>query len=371
MKIAYYAGTFNKEDGVSRVILALIREARKNGIESLVITGRSNNKPMSSVPIIQVPAFTIPLYKQYRIPWPIMKSFEKELDEFKPDIIHINSPDIGALAVLKYARTRKIPIVATHHTDFGRYLSYYHLAAFNPTVKIILKRLYKKMSFITTPAIFISDELQSYGVPEVYTIPWGVEFSVFNNSFRSLEWRNQVQGEENKIIILCVCRLTWEKDLCTLAETYNLLKQHRNDFTMLIVGDGPVRQKIESMMPGAIFLGYLEGEELSTAYASSDIFLFPSSTETFGNVNIEAIASGLVPVVADAGGSKSIISEGINGLLAQPKNSQEFYEKVCLLMDDEELRKNIQSRGVDFIKDFSWEKSFDGIWQLYTKLLVK
>lgn len=370
MKVAYYTGTLSKEDGVSRVILALVREAKKKGIESLIITGRSDNKPLSPVPIIQVPAFTLPLYRQYKIPWPIMRKFEKELDEFKPDIIHINSPDFGALAVLKYARARNVKIVATHHTDFGRYLSYYHLGILDSTVKIILKRLYNKMSFVTTPAIFTSDELRSYGVTGVHTIPWGVDLSVFNSSFRSLEWRNHIQAGD-KIIILCVCRLTWEKDLRTLAKIYNLLKQHRDDFTMLVVGDGPARQKIETMMPGAVFLGYLEGEELSRAYASSDIFLFPSSTETFGNVNIEAIASGLVPVVANTGGSKSIVKEGVNGFLAQPKNSEEFYEKVCLLMDDEELRKRIQLNGVEFIKDFSWEKVFDDILKLYLELLVK
>ena len=130
MKIAYYVGTFNKEDGVSRVILALIRESQKKGIESLIVTGKSNNRPTSSVPIIQVPAFTIPLYKQYKIPFPVMMAFEKKLDEFNPDLIYVHSPDFGALAAVKYARTRNIPVIATHHTDFGRYLSYYHLSAF-------------------------------------------------------------------------------------------------------------------------------------------------------------------------------------------------------------------------------------------------
>lgn len=371
MKVAYYTGTFNKEDGVSRVILALIREAQKKGIDSIVVTGKSDNNPKSPVPIIQIPAFAFPLYKQYKTPWPIIKKFAKDLDEFKPDIIHINSPDPGALAVLKYAKSRGIPVVATHHTDFRRYLSYYHLSAFNSTVEFILKRLYKKMSFIITPAVSVSDELRAYGINNIYTIPWGVEFVSFNRNFRSLEWRRLIRGDKEKTIILCVCRLTWEKDLRTLAETYNLLKRNRDDFTMLVVGDGPARQKIESMMPGAIFLGYLNGEELSRAYASSDIFLFPSSTETFGNVNIEAIASGLVPVVAAAGGSKSIISEGVNGLLAQPKNSQEFYEKVSLLMDDRNLYNRLQQNGMEFIKDFSWEKVFNNIWELYVKLLVK
>jgi glycosyltransferase involved in cell wall biosynthesis len=227
------------------------------------------------------------------------------------------------------------------------------------------------MSFVTTPAQIISRELIGRGIPNICTIPWGVDFKRFDISFRSKEWRDRILHGENRNIILCVCRLTWEKDLRTLAQVYNLLKEHRNDFSLVIAGDGPARKELESLMPKAIFLGHIEGLELSTAYASSDIFLFPSVTETFGNVTVEAMASGLVPIVALAGGSKELVKEGENGFLAQPHNVSDFYKKVSLLLDNQRLRERMQKTGLSFVRGYAWEKVFDDLLQKYSKIIIK
>lgn len=370
MKIAYFIGTLLKQDdGVSRVLLALIREAKKKGIESVIVTGWAEDASIFPVPVIQVLSVIFPFYKDYRLPLPGIRGFKKRLDEFGPDIIHIHSPDTIALAALKYAKKRQIPIVATYHTDFGRYLDYYHLSFLRPAVWAVLRRLYKQMRFVTTPSQVISDELIGHGIPNVQTTPWGVEFTRFDSSFCSPEWRDKILKGKKKTILLCVCRLTWEKDLQTLAQTYNLLKKTRNDFVMVIAGRGPARRELESLMPGAIFLGYIEGAEFSKVYASCDIFLFPSTTETFGNVTIEAMASGLVPVVADAGGSKSLVKNGETGFLARPKDPQDTYEKVSILLDDPKLRERMRNAGLDFVKNFTWEKVFKGLLQIYLKVV--
>ncbi len=128
MKIAYFIGTLKKEDGAAKVLATLVREAQMQSIESLIITGYAEDAAFSPVPIIEIPAVVFPLYTEYRLPLPGMKGFEKKLDEFQPDIIHLHSPDTIAWAALKYAKRRNIPIVATYHTDFARYLSYYHIS---------------------------------------------------------------------------------------------------------------------------------------------------------------------------------------------------------------------------------------------------
>jgi len=371
MKIAYFIGTLKKEDGATRVLLALICEAQKKGIESVIVTGWAEDESISPVPIIQVPAIIFPFYKEYRLPLPGMRGFKKQLDEFKPDILHVHSPDTSAWAALKYSKKRQIPIIATYHTDFVSYLTYYHLSYLRSAVWFLLRRLYTRMSFVTTPSQIVSDELSSRGVSNIKTIPWGVDITKFNSSFRSLEWRQQILQGDNKMILLCVGRLTWEKNLRIVATTYNLLRERRSDFVMVVAGDGPARQELEALMPGATFLGHIEGVELSTTYASSDILLFPSSTETFGNVTIEAIASRLVPVVADAGGSKSLVRYGENGFLARPNDSEDFYKKVELLLDDQMLRKQMQESGWKFVENFTWEKVFGSFLQIYQKLLIK
>jgi phosphatidylinositol alpha 1,6-mannosyltransferase len=369
MKIAYFIGTLKKEDGVTRVLLALIREAQKKEFGSVIVTGWAEDASISPAPVIQVPSIIFPLYKEYRLSLPGIRGFSRQLDEFQPDIIHLHSPDTIAWSALKYAKKRKVPIMATYHTDFGRYLAYYHLSFLRPAVWIALKRLYKQMRFVTTPSQVISDELIGHGIPNVQTIPWGVEFARFDISFRSPEWRQKILKDGQKTILLCVCRLTWEKDLRTLAQTYNLLKKNRSDFAMVIAGDGPAKKELQSLMPGAIFLGHLEGLEFSKVYASCDIFLFPSTTETFGNVTVEAMASGLVPVVADAGGSKTLVRDGENGFLARPKNSDDFCKKVSRLLDDQPLRGRMRNAGLDFVKNFTWEKVFDSLLKIYSNCL--
>jgi glycosyltransferase involved in cell wall biosynthesis len=152
---------------------------------------------------------------------------------------------------------------------------------------------------------------------------------------------------------------------------YRLLQARKKSFSMVLVGDGPARKELESLMPGATFLGHLEGRELSEAYASSDIFFFPSTTETFGNVTIEAMASGLSPIVADAGGSKMLVEEGRNGFRAKPNNIEDFYRKIVLLLENEKLRSEIRSENLSRVKNFTWEKVFDNFLKQYSELLKK
>jgi len=365
MKIAYFIGTLKKVDGVARVVTTLAREAGNAGVESVIVTGYVEDDTMSPVPTLKVPSVTFPLYREYKLPLPGMRGFEKELNDFKPDIIHIHSPDTIAFAAAKYAKKYNIPIFATHHTDFARYLSYYHIQLLEPLLWFILRKLYSKMRSITTPSDWTKKDLEEHGIENVITTPWGVDFESFNPSFRDNAWREKIIENQNKKIILSVSRLTWEKDLKTLAETYKLLGQKRQDFHMVIAGDGPARAELEKMMPEAAFLGYITKRELSTAYASSDILLFPSSTETFGQVTLEAMASGVAPVVADQGGSATIVTDGENGFIAKAKNPADFTEKVIRLLDDEKLLAGIQESGLKSSQSYSWPKVFEKMLEIY------
>jgi glycosyltransferase involved in cell wall biosynthesis len=368
-KIVHFAGTLKKEDGVTSIILALIREAKKVDIESIIITGFAEDESITSAPIVQIPSITFPLYKEYKITLPGINSFAKKLDEFKPDIIHIHSPDIIAWIALRYAKSRNIPIVATYHTNFDKYLGYYHLSLLKPLVWYLLIKLYKKMKLVTTPSQTVSDELIKRGIPSknIITIPWGVDRSRFSNSFKSESWRKNITNGKNKTILLYVGRLTWEKDFKTLIEIYNLLRNKRNDFTMVIAGDGPIRKELEKSMPEVKFLGYINGKELSTVYASCDILFFPSSTETFGNVSMEAISSGIIPILANTGGIKTLIENEKIGLICESKNPQDFFVKIDKLLDNKELQKIMRVNGSNFIKNFTWDKVFNQILQVYMK----
>ncbi len=371
MRVAYFIGSAKNEgDGVNRVLARLVREGEKRNVESVIVTGWVEEPGKTyHVPIFTIPSLIFPLYREYRFPLPWMKGFYKDLDAFKPDLIHIHSPDTGAWEALAYARKRGIPIMATHHTDFVRYLKYYHLSALAPFVWFLLRSLYNKLDLVTTPSPFTGDDLVRHGVHNVRILTWGADAAQFNPSFRSDAWRKKILKDGETHILFCACRLTWEKDLRTLAETYRMIREKRSDCAMVLAGDGPARKELERMMPGAIFLGRIEGREFSEAYASSDILLFPSSTETFGNVTIEAMASGLVPVVANEGGSKSLVEDGVTGFACAPRDPRSFFEKTEALLENESLRKNMRDAALCYAKDFTWDAVYGKMQAFYEELI--
>ncbi len=354
---------------MNRVLARFVQEGERRGTKSVIVTGWVEPGTSYRVPIFTIPSLIFPLYREYRFPLPWMKNFYGDLDAFTPDIIHVHSPDTSAWEALAYARKRGVPIMATHHTDFVRYLKYYHLSALAPFVWFLLRSLYNRLDCVTTPSPFTADDLVRHGVRNVRVLMWGADAAQFNASFRSDEWRKKILKDGQTHILFCACRLTWEKDLRTLAETYNLLRKKRNDFAMVIAGDGPARKELETMMPGAVFLGRIEGKVFSEAYASSDMLLFPSSTETFGNVTIEAMASGLVPIVANEGGSKSLVTDGVNGFVCTPRDPASFLEKTEALLENEPLREKMREAALLYAKDFTWDAVYGKMHALYEELV--
>lgn len=369
LKIAYFIGSIRKEDGVARVLLALIREAQKKGLTCVVVTGWVEDESIVPTPVVKLPSVVFPLYRAYRLPLPGMHAFKKKLDVFAPDIIHVHSPDTSAWAAANYAAERGVPIVATHHTDFVRYLPYYHIGFLRPFVWYLLRRVYGRMNLVTAPSSETAGDLERHAVKNVKTIGWGVDTEHFGPQFRSEDWRRKILPSGAGTAVLCVCRLTWEKDLRTLAKAYGLLKERRKDFAMVVAGSGPAAADLKKLMPGAVFLGYVEKDELAQAYASSDILLFPSTTETFGNVTAEAMVSGIVPVVANEGGSKDLVRDGVDGFLTKPKDEADCAAKVSRLIEEPDLLAQMKKRALEKKASVSWGQVFEKIENEYTSLL--
>ena len=160
MKIAYFVGTFREIDGVTRVLLKIIEEANRRNIGNTLVTGwydRTRNYPTK---IIKVSSVNLPFYRAYYLPFPAVRQFKKQIDQFKPDLIHIHSPETLCWAAIRYAKEKKIPIIATHHTDFTEYLPYYHMSLAEPLLWAILRNLYNRTRLVTTPSIVIAKKLK-------------------------------------------------------------------------------------------------------------------------------------------------------------------------------------------------------------------
>jgi glycosyltransferase involved in cell wall biosynthesis len=354
-------------DGVTRVLYQLIAHLKQREVENVFFSPivSPGDHPTT---IHRVPSVMFPLYKDYRIAIPGRKYFEDQLREFKPDLLHINSPCSLGYAAVKYARKADIPVVATYHTHFPSYARYYSARAFEALSWNYFRKIYNGCQRVYVPSQPILHELRDHGLKNLEFLPHGVDIEAFHPSFRSRDWRARL-GIDGKIVLLFVGRLVWEKDLRTLADAYRILEGMRNDLAFVLVGDGPVRAELQSLMPNAIFLGYQSGVDLSTAFASSDIFAFPSTTETFGNVTIEAMASGIPPVCAREGGSGGLIQDGITGLLTKPRDPVDFAQKINVLAHLPSTRSQIASQGFTFAQGQSWERIFDRQLESYDRVI--
>jgi phosphatidylinositol alpha 1,6-mannosyltransferase len=371
MKVAYFNGTMRKEhDGVTRVLYRLIDEIiRTKEIEPLFIS--SIVPPESEWPfeMFKVPSFGFPSYKDYRVAWPGGRIFfEKKLASFNPDLIHINSPcPLGASAV-KYGQVNNVPVVATYHTHFPSYAKYYNVKPLEALGWKYLRNLYNKCKTVYVPSLPVLEELKNHGFETVEFLPHGVETKTFYPAAKSSDWKRNL-GIENKYALLFAGRLVWEKGLKTLVATYKLLSAQRSDVKFVLAGDGPLKDELKTSMPEALFLDQQTVTDLAVSFASSDVFVFPSTTETFGNVTIEAMASGLPPICVKEGGAFGVIQDGKTGLIAEPRNPVDLAGKINLLLNNPELRQNISLNALQFALTQSWENNFERLFQSYHSII--
>ncbi len=368
MRIAYFSATMRAgQDGVTRVIQEMARGAIERGYEVLAIAASVPHDPQL-VPVFRVPSVVLPMHRAYRLALPGYRSFAPVLRAFDPDILHINSPCTLGFSAVKYARHFELPVVGTYHTHFPAYARYYNLAPLEGLAWTLTRRLYNALDRTFVPTVPILRELQEHGLRRLQHLANGVDVAAFNPGHRSAPWRRRI-GASGKPVVLFVSRLVWEKDLKVLAEAYRVLRERRGDFQMVIVGDGHARADLEAMMPGARFLGHQRDRALSESYASSDIFVFPSTTETFGLVTLEAMASGLAPVAARAGGATAIIEEGKSGLLAEPGSAGDLAAKVAWLLDHPDERRRVSHQAVLRAEEFGWERLLGRLFDSYREVV--
>jgi glycosyltransferase involved in cell wall biosynthesis len=354
MKVAIYAGMYKENsDGAVKTLYELVNTLLLNGIEVGVwgfsITPQER-KGLTLTKIISVP---LPLYPDYRVTIPNPK-LKRQLKKFDPDVLHITVPDLVGMFLMRFARKQGIPVLTSFHTDFPSYLKSFHLGIFYNLAWKISKWFYNKSKITLAPTEEIIEKLKSKGIKHAKLWSRGIHLDMYSIDFRSQSLRAQ-WGAKNKKVILYSGRFVKYKDLETFMEVYNLFKERGpGNVLFVLAGDGPTRDELERRMPDALFPGYLEGEELSRVYASSDILLFPSTTETFGNVVLEALASGLPAVVSDIGGCKEVVGKSLAGLVAKANDPLDFYQKCKQLVEDETLYKEMQQKGLKFAKKRSW-----------------
>ncbi|CAD5107484.1 glycosyltransferase family 4 protein [Zestomonas carbonaria] len=262
----------------------------------------------------------------------------------RPDVLYIATEGPLGLAALRAARRLKIPVVSGFHTNFQQYSAHYGLTLFSRLLDHYLRWFHNRSHLTLVPSASQCLELRRRDFERVELLMRGVDSRLFHPVRRCAELRSAWGLDEEDIAVLHVGRLAPEKNLGLLAHGFaQLCANHpQRRFRLVLVGDGPQREALQQDLPDAVFCGSQRGEELARHYASGDLFLFPSLSETFGNVVLEAQASGLAVVAFDQAAAAQHIRHGYNGALAMPGDEAAFCDAANWLLEDHERLRRVR-----------------------------
>lgn len=350
----------------------LVDYLRTGGVDVTVLCGARPPSGGHAQPdhTAQVRSVPLPFEHEYRLPAGLSRPLRRQLLAEPDSLIHLGAPDTLGVSCLRFAARCGLPVVSSFHSNIVSYFRYLGLPR-------VLERLgwayfrwfYGRCDQVYVPTESMQAELERHGVRANYLLwPRGVDRERFSPSHRSQEWRSELDIAPRDVVVLFVARLKWEKNLKVLCEILQRLHTGSERITSVIVGDGVAYGHLTRTLPRTRFTGRLSGSALATAYASSDIFLYPSTTDTFGNVTLEAMASGLPTVCADAPGSRSLVQPGTTGYLADPDSIEQFVECVMRLADDETLRGRMSQAALRASADYDWDSVMRAICTYYDDL---
>jgi glycosyltransferase involved in cell wall biosynthesis len=367
IKVAFFCDVLTEDiDGALRTMYHIFRRIPKDQFEFLFICG-AGPKQINGFECYHMASITLPRNEAYNLVLPILsrKRTVKRLDAFAPDIIHVANPSYMGHFALRYAEEHNnIPVSSIFHSHFVSYVAYYFrgfpqfFITYMTNMAIrVQRRFYNRCTLSYIPSESILQELIDYDVEAKRLKIWkrGINTTLFTPDKRDVQYVRNITGNDQKNILF-VSRLDPVKNLDMLGKIYEYIQEQKLPYNFIVAGDGVARSQTEKSMPNAFFLGNQDHDTLSILYASCDVFIFPSITESYGNVIIEAMCSGLPCVVADANGPKDVITSGENGFKCTPDNLEEFIDKIKLLLSDHEVWKRISANGVSYSQNLDWNQ---------------
>ena len=364
-KKVWVTDTLHEVNGVTKTIKALASLANNNDISITVLTCSDKSLP-TDFPLKNfkpVGIFKLPEYESLSISYPPFMEILAYLEEQKFDEVIISTPGSLGLCALGAAHLLGLNITGIYHTDFPKFLSdITEDERLGDSIWRFMKWFYSKTDKILVPTHYYKKILVDGGMDEniIDIMPRGIKRENFDPSFRNNKfWRKY--NLEDQFTFLYVGRVSREKNIEFLLQTFALLKKDGIQANLVIVGDGPLKADIEKkfIFENVVFTGYLHGKELSTAYASADCFVFPSMTDTFGNVILEAHASGLPAIVSNQGGPQEIVQSHESGLIVDMNNKNDLFSAMKLVINDPLLFKKIQKSACEKALSCQWEKALE------------
>lgn len=371
MRIALFSGNYNYvREGANQALNRLVAHGERKGHVFRIYS------PVTAAPafepegeLVPVPSIALPVRTEFRLALGLQAEIRENVRRFAPDLIHVSTPDILGTRAQTFAKVLGIPIVASLHTRFEKYLGYYRLNWLRPLAEAHLRRFYRRSDHVLAPTPDIVAEIQNMrGDDKVSLWSRGVDRAFFAPDRRDPEWRRARGWSNEDVVALFFGRLVLEKGVNDFISIVQRVRAQGVDVKVLVVGAGPARNAFDALEV-SVCAGHLDGPELARAVASADVLIHPSRTEAFGNVVLEAMASGLPIVSSATDSSKVLIKDGQSGLLCPPADLDCFVKKVAQLAGDTNKRRAMGAEARISSSAFTWDGACESVLEAYSSIL--
>lgn len=372
LRLALFTETYPPQlNGVSRTLERLVRAVESRGGEARVYTTTDPAVPIHEPDVWRRPSIPFWAYPQLRLSAPIGGRLVADIRRWRPTIVHAATPFGMGLTGRAAALRLGIPLVTSYHTAFSEYAKFYRLGALSGIGWSFFRWFHNSGVRTYVPTRAVAEELLRLGFRNLAIWGRGIETRRFNPGWRASEWRQRLGADDDTIVVAYVGRLAIEKGLdVALAAMHRLAGATNPKIVFALAGDGPYADYCRAHAPaGTHFTGRIEGDALSAFFASADLFIFPSTTDTFGNVLLEAMASGLPVIAADVGPTRELLAGG-GGVTVAPGDPDALVRAIQSLAADPAQRRAIAAAGVASAASASWDEIFDGLIADYRRIIA-
>jgi glycosyltransferase involved in cell wall biosynthesis len=353
MRIALFTETFlPKIDGIVTRLRHTVEHLQRNGDRVLVFSPDGGLREYKGARIHGVSGIPLPMYPELKLAIP-RPSIRRALERFKPDLIHVVNPAVLGVGGIYYAKTLNIPLVASYHTHLPQYLQHYGLGSLEGLLWELLKLAHNQAQLNLCTSTAMVQELVNHGIERVDLWQRGVDTEMFQPHLASHQMRSRLSnGNPDNPLLLYVGRVSAEKEIDRIKPVLEAIPEAH----LAIVGDGPHREALEAHFAGTQthFVGYLQGLELASAFASADAFIFPSRTETLGLVLLEAMAAGCPVVASASGGIPDIVTDAVNGYLFDPNDAEGAITATQRLLEAKAEREQLRYNARQEAERWGW-----------------
>jgi glycosyltransferase involved in cell wall biosynthesis len=368
LRVALFSGNYNMvRDGANKALNRLVRYLLDNGAAVRIYSPTISKGFDAPGDVVSIPSVAIPGRREYRFATGLPGHVKDDIRAFRPTLFHLSAPDLLGRRAQNFGAELGVPVVASLHTLFQTYLDYYGLGFLRPMGERYLDRFYGRCDYVLAPNELLAEDLRrATGLADHVRI-WsrGVDHNLWSPAKRDLNWRRGQGYDDDESVLLFFGRLVKEKGLDVFEAVVDELRRRGHRVRPLIVGAGPAGEELANRIGEAVFTGHVEGNALARAVASADILINPSTTEAFGNVNLEAMASGVTLISADAPAARALIHDGETGLIVPPRDASVYADAVETLTRDPARRRQIADNALEASRAYRWSAILDRVIDTY------